>query len=149
VEHAYSFTMEGRLLFHLTSNQPDHVLVDKSLEPHLAGAIFTHNHPGGHSLSENDLEFAMLIGLAEIRAVTRQARFVIRAPEGGWPYLTRLAVRAETARQRTLLIRELRRDIGLGRLSPARAELEFEHRLWSRVKESGLLEYVVEPWPGV
>jgi hypothetical protein len=115
----------------------------------LAGAIFTHNHPAGHSLSENDLEFAMLAGLAEVRAVTRQARYAIRpATEQGWPYLARVSLRSEVARLKALLVRELRRDIAKGLLSEQRAELEFEHRLWTRVSETGLLQYTVEPWPG-
>lgn len=114
----------------------------------LRGAIFTHNHPLGRSLSEQDLEFAMLIGLSEIRAVTRHARYSIRSAEQGWPYLRRVSLRREVARQKALLIRDLRRNIVKGLISEAQAEMEFEHRLWSRMAELGLMAYSAEPWPG-
>lgn len=148
LEHAYAFTSEGRLIVHLTSNKPDTIDVPASQEPMLRGAIFTHNHPLGRSLSEQDLEFAMLIGLSEIRAVTRHARYAIRAAEQGWPYLRRVSLRREVARQKVLLIRDLRRNIVRGLISEAQAEMEFEHRLWSRMAELGLMAYSVEPWPG-
>jgi hypothetical protein len=148
LEHAFVFQGDGTVVFHLTSRQPDHITVLPAQEQHLAGTIFTHNHPGGHSLSEADLEFAMLTGIVEIRAVTSAARYSIRPPEQGWPYLARVSLRSEVARHRTLLLRELRRDIARGLLSEARAELEFEHRLWARIAEAGLLRYSVEPWPG-
>jgi hypothetical protein len=148
MEHAFVFKPDGRVVFHLTSHQPDHIIVSAAEQQHLSGTIFTHNHPGGHSLSETDLEFAVLAGITEIRAVTGHARYAISPPEQGWPYLARVSLRSEMARQKTLLIAELRRDIFRGWLSEEQADLEFEHRLWTRVAESGLLKYRVEPWPG-
>jgi hypothetical protein len=61
------------------------------------GATFTHNHPGGTTLSfqatdgqSSDLALAFTWGFAEIRAVTRQARY-IATPIDRWPSLERLA----------------------------------------------------------
>jgi hypothetical protein len=146
LEHGFAFAANGHLLFRVTSGRPDQIVIPTALRRQLTAAVFTHNHPGGHSLSEQDLEFAMMSDLVEIRAVTSRARYAIRPPDQGWSYMMRLALRRTVEREKALLVRQLRQQIARGQIDANLAELEFEHRLWSRVAATGLLYYTAEPW---
>jgi hypothetical protein len=138
----------GRCCFTLPRTRVDQIIIPSALEQGLSGAVFTHNHPGGHSISERDLEFAMMSGLSEIRAVTSHARYSLRPPARGWGYMARLALRRIVERKKELLVRDLRQQIARGQLAEDVAELEFEHRLWIRVAATGLLRYAADPWTG-
>ena len=67
VEHAFAFSADGELLFHRTDETVSQVRFSHAELALLAGAVLTHNHPGGRSFSEADVRFAMRVGLAEMR----------------------------------------------------------------------------------
>lgn len=60
----------------------------------MAGATFTHNHPGGGSLSyqgmDSDLGRAFVWGIGEIRAVSGQFRYIAQPLKGSWPDVSQL-----------------------------------------------------------
>jgi hypothetical protein len=60
----------------------------------MSGATFTHNHPGGGSLSyqgmDSDLGRAFVWGLGEVRAVSGQFRYIAYPLKGAWPDVAQL-----------------------------------------------------------
>lgn len=48
------------------------------------GAVLSHNHPSGFSFSVDDIRFAAVYGLSEIRVYTRRNLYRLRPPDGGW-----------------------------------------------------------------
>lgn len=49
------------------------------------GTIFTHNHPGGMSLSQDDLQFATHVNVAQMRATTPERTYVVERLGTEWP----------------------------------------------------------------
>lgn len=90
-ESSYLVAPNGRVLSKIGG--ANHVALDpaelKDLEQ---GTILTHNHPGGSSLSSDDVSIASVIpGVHEVRAVSRGMDGVVRvhsiSPEGpAWPH---------------------------------------------------------------
>jgi hypothetical protein len=145
VEHGFAFTAEGRFLFHQTTGSPDSVLLSADQERLLKGTVFTHNHPNESSISEADLKVAMHFGLKQIRAVTRWARYWIDPPASGWkPYRQRILSAMDE--ERPLVQRSLSRDIERGALTSHDAEYMYEHVLWRRLADRGLLSYHYDFW---
>ena len=58
-EHAYAFAPDGTLILDTTDLAPASVGFTEDQLSLLQDAILTHNHPGGRSLSPNDLLLAM------------------------------------------------------------------------------------------
>ena len=147
VEHLFAFAPDGRLRFHATSGLPSRVLLSSVQRQQLDDAIVTHNHPGGRSLSEMDLEFAMDSNLRQMRAVTRWARYSIDRPQQGWtPFVCR-AVRSAIRQEHSVVIEQLWRDIRAHEITRTDADLLYEHLLWKRIADRGLLQYGVDFWP--
>jgi hypothetical protein len=112
----------------------------------LAGAVLTHNHPGGRSFSEEDVSFAMRVGLAEMRVVTAESRFILQPPEETWSWLLLKSFPAMLKVERHLLDRKLFGEIASGVRSRRGADLAFHHLLWERVSRRGLIGYSVDLW---
>lgn len=146
VEHAFAFSVEGELLFHTTSDEDSQVGFNDAELALLAGAVLTHNHPGGRSFSEQDVTFAMRVGLAEMRVVTARSRFVLRPPRDGWSWLLLKSFPAVVELERHLLQRQLFSEIASGAMSRRQFELAYHHLLWERVSRRQLIDYSVEPW---
>lgn len=145
VEHGFAFTGVGRFLFHQTTGSASSVLLNADQERLLRGAVFTHNHPNGSSISEMDLQITMCFGLRQIRAVTRWARYWIDPPPGGWkPFRQRILSAMDE--ERPLVLDSLRRDIERGALTSYDAEYMYEHVLWRRLANRGLLSYHYDFW---
>jgi len=91
---------------------------------------FTHNHPGGSSLSSSDLCVASHLGIGEIRAVTTDGAYVMR----GIPpdrhetvsFLTTAEVLSEQQRA------EWEPKIRAGEMSITRANKEHWHQVWQK-----------------
>jgi len=84
VEYAFALSVDGELLFHTTDEEDSQVGFTEAELAQLSGAVLTHNHPGGRSFSPEDVTFAMRVGLAEMRVVTAESRFILRPPEERW-----------------------------------------------------------------
>lgn len=145
VEHAFAFTLNGKFLFHQTDGSPDSVLLGPEQETLLKGAVLTHNHPDGRSISEPDLEVAMHFGLRQIRAVTTWARYWVEPPAEGWK-LYRQRIRRAIAEERPLVIEALRSDIEAGVVTGDDADRLYGHMLWRRMARRRLLQYGYQFW---
>lgn len=145
VEHGFAFTAEGRFLFHQTTGSPASVLLSVGQERLLKGAVFTHNHPNESSISEADLKVTMHFGLRQIRAVTRWARYWIDPPAAGWKRY-RQRILSAMDEERPLVLSSLSRDIERGALTSHDAEYMYEHMLWRRLADRGLLSYRYDFW---
>jgi len=87
----------------------------------------------------------MHFGLWQVRAVTQWARYRIQPPSPGWgPYRQR--IRQAMKEERPLVLSTLWRDIELGALTPDDADRMYEHLLWRRLADRGLLRYRYEFW---
>jgi hypothetical protein len=146
VEHAFAFTADGKLLLHKTDDAISRVAFMDAEIALLPGATLTHNHPGGRSISETDVTFAMDVELAEIRVVTTKRRFILLPPAEGWSRLVRHALPAVLKIERHLLQRQVFREIDSGVTSHQEADLTFHHLLWQRMSRRGLVRYRAEPW---
>lgn len=87
----------------------------------------------------------MHFGLRQIRAVTRWARYWIEPPLAGWR-LYRQRIHRAIKEEGPLVLSTLVRDIDLGALIPDDAERMYEHLLWRRLADRGLLRYRYEFW---
>lgn len=146
VEEAFAFSVDGKLLFHATDDAVAHVTFGDTHFGLLAGAVLTHNHPGGRSFSENDVMLAMHARVAEMRVVTSATRYVLHPPEGGWSGFVRMTLPAVLKAERYLLERQLFREIASGDRSLYDADLAFHHLLCERLSRRGLVRYRTEPW---
>lgn len=146
VEYAFAFSVDGEPLFHTTDEEDSQVGFNEVELAQLSGAVLTHNHPGGRSFSEKDVTFAMRVGLAEMRVVTTESRFILRPPEERWSWLLLKSFPAMLEMERHLLDRRLFGEIASGVMSKRDADLVFHHLLWERVGRRGLIGYSVEPW---
>ena len=145
-EYAYAFSLDGELLLHTTDEEDSHVGFNDAQLALLPGAVLTHNHPGGRSFSEEDVTFAMRVGLAEMRVVTARSRYVLRPPNAGWSWLLLKSFPAVVELERHLLQRQLFSEIASGAMSRRQFELAYHHLLWERLSRRQLIDYSVEPW---
>jgi hypothetical protein len=146
VEYAFAFSLDGELLFHATDEADSQVGFNDAELALLAGAVLTHNHPGGRSFSEEDATFAMRVGLAEMRVVTKEFRFILRPPEETWSWLFLKTFPAVLAVERHLLNRQLFGEIASGAMSRQELENVYHHRLWERLRRRELIDYSVDSW---
>jgi hypothetical protein len=79
-EWAGIITKNGEIIKNITSNSRKAVDISSKYGEKLIGAIVTHNHPKGNSLSTSDIRRFMFQGLKELRAVagTDGSVFVLR-----------------------------------------------------------------------
>ncbi|MCD6386024.1 hypothetical protein J7M23_09650, partial [Candidatus Sumerlaeota bacterium] len=78
VEHLVAFDLKGQIIFRTKGTEAG-VKISSVEERLLRGAICTHNHPGqtwGFSL--NDIRFASMLNLKEIRVVAGKHLFIMR-----------------------------------------------------------------------
>lgn len=146
VEYAFAFSVDGEPLFHTTDEEDSQVGFTEAELAQLSGAVLTHNHPGGRSFSEEDVTFAMRVGLAEMRVVTTKSRFILRPPGERWSWFLLKSFPAMLEVERHLLDRQLFGEIASGVRSKREADLVFHHLLWECVSRRGLIGYSVEPW---
>lgn len=131
MEHAFAFSADGEPLFHRTTEAVSRVSFDSAALALLPGAILTHNHPGGRSFSEEDVTFAMRVGLAEMRVVTAKSRFILRPPAETWSWL---------------LLKSFPAVLKMGIRSRRETDFALHHLLWERVSRRGVIDYRVDPW---
>lgn len=145
VEHGFAFTPSGKLIFHQTSGSPHQILLQSEQQALLADAVFTHNHPDARSISVRDVELAMYFGLRQVRAVTTWARYWIDVPKRSWTLHRRVVLPAIES-ERPLVVRALQSDIEAGTLSAEDADRMYEHMLWRRLADRGVLRYGYDFW---
>ena len=146
VEYAFAFSPDGTLLFQTTDEAGSRVGFNDAELALLDGAVLTHNHPGGRSFSEEDVTFAMRVGLFEMRVVTTRSRYVLRPPNDGWSWLLLKSFPAVVELERHLLQRQLFSEIASGAMSRRQFQLSYHHLLWERLSKRQLIDYSVESW---
>jgi 2'-5' RNA ligase len=92
-EYAFIADKDGNVLLRdKTSGAPNYVRFTEGEVSRIRsspGAVFTHNHPAGRSLSLDDVRLARNMLLSEIRASTSTSVFSMRPGPAGWPPYTR------------------------------------------------------------
>lgn len=144
VEHGFAFTPPGKFLFHRTIGSSSSIRLLPEQERQLRNAVFTHNHPDARSISERDLELAIHFGLRQIRAVTRWARYWIDPHPHGWPSIRQVSSAIEEEGE--MVLYRLRSDIERKVLTSEDADCMYEHMLWRKLSDRGLIRYGVEFW---
>lgn len=154
-EHARVFAPDGTLLLSkdgrpTTRGKYAHVITFTADEvARMRGAVFTHNHPGGHSFSDSDVEFAARNGLAEIRAVTADARYSLKPGIAGWsPKMWTSVIRPAYARAVRQVMEEQQMAIFHGALTTEEADRVLDHQVWERVAREAGLKYRQQGWAG-
>jgi hypothetical protein len=126
-EHAALLDSQGAILLQ-RSGQSDRVTFTHAELTPMAGATFSHNHPGGASFSLEDIALAAAYDFAEIRAVTALFRHSMAGP---WPAEADLArVYAEEFPKAES---EVRDRVKTGQLRAIHYGFEVRHRVWVRV----------------
>lgn len=87
----------------------------------------------------------MHFGLGQIRAVTTWARYWIDIPQRSRTLYRRAILPAMDA-ERPLVLTTLQSDIERGTLSSVDADRMYEHLLWCRLADRGLLRYGFDFW---
>ncbi|HEX6751387.1 MAG TPA: hypothetical protein VF092_29115 [Longimicrobium sp.] len=146
VEHAFALDAGHNIVVHRTNDHRSRVAFTKSEIAAMAGAILTHNHPGGRSFSIRDLLLARDAGLSELRVVTSRNRYSLKPPVEGWDTCGRDEFMAVVGRERALLLEQLRGEIARGRMTSSLLDSVFHHHLCERLASLGLIQYRVETW---
>ncbi|MBV9108240.1 MAG: hypothetical protein JO306_02410 [Gemmatimonadetes bacterium] len=149
VEHAYGLHPDSGVLWRATDHRPSQVTFTPAQLASLDGAILTHNHPGGRSLSRADVLLACRWNLTEIRAVTSRYTYSIRTAPDRWGPAHEAALRELIDWEGDLLNRLLNREIERGVLTDHEAELTFHHRLWERLTARDALRYSAQRYPAL
>ena len=118
-------------------------------------AFFTHNHPRGWSAKENtigrignsfskeDISFAIVNDVAEIRAVTPTFTFIMKRPEKGWP-IDAGEMKKSVSEIETQIKNELHAMISRSNYDATtldRANTCHYHLLWKRFSKKHGIEY--------
>ncbi|WP_200919834.1 hypothetical protein [Duganella sp. Leaf126] len=121
--------------------QPDRVTFKGSDFDGVAGAVFTHNHPGGTSFSLADVAHAADLNLAELRAVTPLQRFSMM-PGKAWPDpgTIQKAYNAELKHAQL----DVHNRVTGGELQAKFKAAETAHILWERVAKRLGMQYTRE-----
>lgn len=145
-----SFSSSGSRVFERTDHDPRQVRLGTQDIERMRGLVMTHNHPGGRSLSLDDVDLAVCADLVEVRAVgmalgvTAAGRRVavthrLLRPPGGWPPMTDIAAGYE--RHSEAVFDEFWVRIDEGRLSRKLANALHLHEVWTRVAHALDLDY--------
>ena len=106
-----------------------------------AGALFTHNHPSGLSLSCADVKNAIGLGLSEVRAVSPAYRHIM-TPIRAWPKESTIQGVYDA------VLKVAYCDVGdmvnCGALSVQYATAEIHHRVWELLSTRLGLHYIRE-----
>lgn len=117
-EHAVVVATDGTLIARRGGGM-NSVSFTQEETDRMFGAVLSHNHPSGFSFSVDDIRFAAVYGLSEIRVYTRRSLYRLRPPDGGWsPHWVQAtlmpAVKAAQAAVAPVALREARKR-GLNR----------------------------------
>lgn len=82
-EQMVAYDLTGAKIFHQDGTE-DEVSIPEEAYEMLRNSVVTHNHPGGHSFSEDDLVTAVELDLYELRIVSRRFTYRLRRPAQGW-----------------------------------------------------------------
>lgn len=97
IEHGIALDSKGKEIFREKGTDSGIVigrqLIDKLKKD--GNAVYSHNHPrGSGSFSSQDVTFASVTNLKELRAVTEtpfgKFTFIMTRPTGGWPKMDRI-----------------------------------------------------------
>lgn len=137
IEHGAAFAADGSLILR-KAGQPDRLgYTDAELE-RMRGAVFTHNHPNGVTVSVADLSLAARLALTELRAVGPQFRHIM-APQADWPSGAELARAVSQARREAQqVVQTLIFERGL---SARHADAEMTHQVMVAVARKFRLTY--------
>jgi hypothetical protein len=120
------------------SGWPDQVDFSDVPDAWMRGMYFSHNHPSGGHFSDADLRTAASLALAELRVVTRDFRFSLRAVTGEWPSpagIDRALLELESQAQRRAQL-----SMASGQVDRRFAQAQAEHELIGLLAERfGLL----------
>jgi hypothetical protein len=125
---------------YMDSGERDRVSAPVSVLP---GSIVVHNHPGGGSLSRQDVRLMLDFQIAQIRAVAGEAVYVLDLPrDAAWEDVEDLA---ETLMDE---IRERHRDAILdGTMTYEESERRRWHEIWIGMAEIRNWAYRMESRP--
>jgi hypothetical protein len=82
-EHAVVVAADGTLIARRGGGM-NSVSFTQEETDRMFGAVLSHNHPSGFTFSVDDIRFAAVYGLSEIRVYTRRSLYRLRQPEFGW-----------------------------------------------------------------
>ena len=131
------FNDDGSYALGPKTGKPDRVGFMVADLQKMAGTVYSHNHPGGASFSQSDVDLACEYGFAEIRAVTTLFRHSLSAAV--WPRAD--DVRRVFAQEERKVEVELNDEIKTGRLRLIHYGFELTHRIWARVAMRLAIKY--------
>ncbi|MFZ3171958.1 MAG: hypothetical protein WA118_08265 [Carboxydocellales bacterium] len=145
-EKCFLFDSSGSIILE-KEGATDHINFTPSELMKFNDNTFTHNHPGGTSLSPADIAVATTWNLKEIRAVGSQYKYsVVRPPQGwsrdDWDNTIKPAV----DKYDFLVKQKFTKAIRDGELSIPDAEMRHWHEVWTRVSRELGLDYKRESW---
>ena len=146
----FSFSPKGSRVFERTDHDPRQVRLGPKDIERMRGLAMTHNHPGGRSLSLDDVDLAVCADLVEIRAVGMALGVAasgqrvavthrLLRPPGGWPPMADITAGYE--RHSEAVFDEFWARIDEGRLSRRLANALHLHEVWTRVAHALDLAY--------
>jgi len=137
VEHGALFRSDGSLLQDRVGTVNRVTFSDDVLKA-ASGCLFTHNHPGGFTISNDDVLLAQIFGMSEVRVVTDKFRFMLR-PDGSWP--SRPAIVSAYRSERRRADADAHGAVDSGEVPFSCAQWEIEHRLLELVARKLHMHY--------
>ena len=139
-ERALIFNQDGTIFFERNGTSSQVAFTDQEFKT-FTGKVFTHNHPGNTSFSDNDVHRAAEYELSEMRAVSTNYTHSIKPPVLGWEKdMWYNEILPEYREALDKVVTENSALISEGALTKLEAELRKNHEIWKRVAaKTGLI----------
>ena len=143
-ESAIGWLRDGTRFTQSQSHVSRVTFTDAELDQLRGGRVMLHNHPSSNAFSPDDVLFAHAQEIGEMHVASRRADYVLRFTDFGrqrpiqeW--------RDVIALERRLMHREFDAAVRAGTLSEAEANVVYWHRVWTRLRINGWVEYAATP----
>jgi len=131
-ENGAFFRNDGTLILSKVGT-PTNILFSPAELTGVNQSVFSHNHPGGHPFSPQDVQHATELDLLELRAVAPRWRYIMHSG-GAWPLWP--TIEQSIKDEMPFAIDEINAMLKAGQLQQQYLHIELLHHLWIRVSKS-------------
>lgn len=136
-ENGAFFRSDGTVIFRKVGT-PSNILFSAAELSGVNNSMFSHNHPGGHTFSMQDVQHAVELDLIELRAVAPRWRYIMR-PGEAWPDWA--TIEQSVIDESSSAVDEINAMLKANQLQHQYLQIELRHHLWIRVSKSLNLHY--------
>lgn len=141
-ETALAFDRNGNIIFRKNGVKDQVEFTKAEVEKMRNSPLFTHNHPGGGSLSPQDVHFATGVNINEMRAVGQDYAYSIAHTGQRWPEWEKL--NREIQHWNQVVRTEFTKAVNAGTMHPKNAEFLHWHEVWTRLSNAPTYKNIIK-----